>query len=87
MWTPFRLVIDNDCFFYSLIVLAHFRHKQLVDFSTYNTQILCLTCAIIKKAHYKDKCNYVQDCGGICPLQSDENLVVSRIPSLVSYYV
>jgi hypothetical protein len=37
------------------LVLAHFRPKQLVDFSTYNTaQVLFLTGFIISKAHYND---------------------------------
>jgi len=36
-------------------VLAHIRPKQVVDFSTYNTQILWLTGAIISKANYNDK--------------------------------
>jgi hypothetical protein len=40
-----------------------------VDFSTYNTQILCLTGAIISIAHNNDKYKYVQRCEGICPLQ------------------
>jgi len=44
----------ND-WFYSLKVLAHFRPKQLVDFSTYNSQILCLTCAIISEAYHNNK--------------------------------
>ncbi len=68
MWTPSWL--DSDSF-YSLKVLAYFRHKQLVDFSTYNTQIICLTGAIISKckAHYNHKYKYVQRCEGICPLQ------------------
>jgi hypothetical protein len=54
MWTPSWL--DNDLF-YSLKVLAHFRPAQLVDFSTYNTQI-CASCgAVFSKAHYNDKYN------------------------------
>jgi hypothetical protein len=65
MRTPFRLVIDNDCwFFYSLIVLAHFRpNNWWISPHTYNTQIAILTCAIISKAHYNDKYKYVQNCG------------------------
>ncbi len=39
----------------------HFRPKQLVDFSTYNTQIVCLTDAIISKAHDNDKYKYAKD--------------------------
>ncbi len=41
---------------------ALFGSKLLMDFSTstYNTQILCLTGAIISEAHYNDKYNYVQ---------------------------
>ncbi len=62
MWTPGWL--DND-WFYSLKVWAHFRPKQLVDFCTFDTQMLCLTGAIISKEHHKDKYNYVQDCGGL----------------------
>jgi hypothetical protein len=34
--------------FYFLKVLAHFRFKELVDFSTYDTQISCLTGATVK---------------------------------------
>jgi|LakMenEpi03Aug12_release.lakeMendotaPanAssembly.Ray.scaffolds.fasta_scaffold356249_2 hypothetical protein len=34
--------------FFSLKVLAHFRSKELVDFSTYDTQILCLTVVKVK---------------------------------------
>jgi hypothetical protein len=46
MWTPWCL--DYDWFWFNLqIKLAHFGSKPLVDFSTYNTQILCLTDAII----------------------------------------
>jgi hypothetical protein len=59
MWTPGWLDYDS---FYLLKVLAHFRPKQLVDLSTYDTLILCLSGAIISKAHYNDKYNYVQDC-------------------------
>ncbi len=66
MWTPGWL--DNDLF-YSLKVLAHFRPEQLLDFSAYDTQILCLTGAIITTAHYNDKYNYVQDCEGLRPPQ------------------
>jgi len=54
--------------FYFLKVLAHFRPKQLVDFFTYNTQIVCLIDAIISKAHDNGKYNYVQDCEGLRPL-------------------
>ncbi len=32
----------------------------MVDFSTYNTQILCLAGTIISKAHYNGKYNYVR---------------------------
>ncbi len=46
---------------YTLKVLAHFKPKQVVDFSTYNTQLLCLTGAIISKAHDNDKYNYAKD--------------------------
>ncbi len=35
--------------------------KQRVDFSTYNTQILCLTGTIISKAQYNDKFSYAQN--------------------------
>ncbi len=57
MWTPDWL--DNDRFILQ-IELAHFGSKLLVDFSTYNTQILCHTGAIISGAHYNDKYSYVQ---------------------------
>ncbi len=43
--------------------------KELVDFSTYNTQIQCPTGAIINKAHYNDEYNYVHDCEGLRPPQ------------------
>ncbi len=65
MWTPGW--IDYDSFYF--LVLAHFRPKQLVDFSTYDTQILCLSGTIISKAHYNDKYNYVEDCEGLPPPQ------------------
>ncbi len=49
--------------------LAHFGSKLLVDFSTYYTQILRLTGAIIIKAHCKDKHNYVQITNTLNPSQ------------------
>jgi hypothetical protein len=66
MWT--LGLFDSDRF-YSQKVLTHFRAKQLVDCSTYTTQISCLTRAIISKAHFNDKYNYAQDCEGLRPLQ------------------
>jgi hypothetical protein len=36
------------------IQLVHFESKLLVDLSTYNTQILCLSGAIISKALCND---------------------------------
>ncbi len=59
MWTP--MLVRHRLILFSKI-MAHFRPKQLVDFSTYNAQILCLTGALICKAHFIDKYNYVQDC-------------------------
>jgi hypothetical protein len=41
--------------FYSLKVLAQFRSNELVDFCTYNTQILCLTGATVKHVLRKIK--------------------------------
>jgi hypothetical protein len=51
--------------------------KQLVDFATYNTQISYLTGAIISKAHYNDKYNYVQDCD--CVFVSARGLLKFRV--------
>jgi hypothetical protein len=42
------------------IYLPHFGSKLLVDFYTYNTQILYLTGAMFSEAHFNDKYNYVQ---------------------------
>ncbi len=39
-----------------------------MDFSAYNTQIVCLIDAIISKAHENDKYNSEQDCEGLRPL-------------------
>ncbi len=39
-----QLILEHELF-YSLKVLAHFRSKERVDFSTYDTQILGLTVA------------------------------------------
>jgi hypothetical protein len=48
--------LENE-WFYSLKVLAHFRSKYLVDLSTYDIQILCLTgvtvnCASMKATYF-----------------------------------
>jgi hypothetical protein len=43
------------------IKLAHFGSELLVDFSSYNTQVLFVTGAIISEAHCNDnKYKYVQ---------------------------
>ncbi len=42
--------------FYSLKVLAHFRSIELVDFSTYDPQMLCLTGATVN-TYYVNKYN------------------------------
>jgi hypothetical protein len=39
-----QLILEHE-WFYSLKVLAHFRSKERMDFSTYDTQIFCLTVA------------------------------------------
>ncbi len=59
--------------------MAHFRPKQLVDFSTYNTQISYLTGAIISKAHYNDKYNYVQDCDCVFVSARGRSCIVADI--------
>jgi len=44
-------ILEQEWFF-SLKVMAHFRSKELVEFSTYDTQILFLTGDIVKKNYY-----------------------------------
>jgi hypothetical protein len=46
--------LDYNCF-YSLKQLAHFRSKVLVDFLHYVTQTNCLTGAIIRETHIRNK--------------------------------
>jgi len=47
------LTQEND-WFYSLKVLAHFSSNEIVDFSSYDAQIYCLTGATVKCVQRKE---------------------------------